>query len=154
MGAPSISLNIHFYAGEYDAFAKSRTEPWTSKPSAAIITAIRTDSVNVIVFPDGRAPTSRQNVKYYTEEGEQKYKFVEDPDFESFYQADDLGSFADPIDSINLFFEGELASGTFVYTNTALTTPYIAKPYLMARSTGTMYEVNQVSGELTEVLAP
>lgn len=151
MPQPAISLNVLFYPGNFDAFAKSKLFPGANKPSAAIITAVAEDSVNVVVFPDGREPVSRQNVKYYIEEGDPKYKFVEDPELEKFW-AEEVNDFSDPTDSVSLFFTGELVTGTIVFTDQLLTTPYIVKAYLMDQNTNTVYEVNQVTGELTEIV--
>lgn len=151
MSVPTISLNVQFYPGNFDAFAKSKTFPGTNKPSAAIITAVEPDSVSVTVFPDGRQPVTRQNVKYYTEDGEPRFKYIEDPELERFWQGD-AAVFPDPIDGINLFFTGELATGTIVFNDQALTSPYVARAFLMDQNTATVYEVNQVTGELTEYI--
>lgn len=151
MPLPEISLNVHFYPGDFDIFAKSKYLPGGNKPSAAIITAVSVDTINVVVFPDGRTPVNRQNVKYYTEEGDPRYKFVGDPEMETFW-AEETADFSDPVESVSLFFTGDLLTGTIVFTDQALTTPYIAQPYLMNRVTGLIYEVDQTTGELTEVV--
>lgn len=138
MQPPFISLVV-LYLHVADFFAAPVSDPISERPSPAIVTFVfppmdNIGSVNLTIFPDGRQPVLRSRVKHYSEAGpfEPAYKLqTETTERMTFYVTNTIEPGLMPTGRAALYYTGELANGTIVYTDYELTTPYTGTTYVV-----------------------